>query len=131
MDFNNQQNNQSFETQQNNVQPVYNAVPPTSVAPQAANPNNGMAIASLICGIVGILCCCCCGLGFILGIVGLILAIVSKGKNGGKMSGLAIAGLICSIVSAVFGICGLIFWFTPGTMDAFMEGFYDGYYGYY
>ena len=131
MDFNNQQNNQTFETQQNNVQPVYNAVPPTYVAPQAANPNNGMAIASLICGIVGILCCCCCGFGFVLGIVGLILAIVSKGKNGGKMSGLAVAGLICSIVAILSGIGGLIYIIAAGGVEAFIDGFYDGYYGYY
>lgn len=130
MDFNNQQNNQNFTAQQNNVQPAYNAVPPTYVPVQAANPNNGMAIASLICGIVGILSCCCCGIGFILGIVGLILAIVSKGKNGGKMSGLAIAGLICSIVAILSGVGGLFYLFAAGGMDAFIEGFYEGYYGY-
>lgn len=54
----------------------------------------GMAIASLILGILSLLCCC---IGFPFAIVGLILAIISlvKGKDG---KGLAIAGLITSIV---------------------------------
>lgn len=142
MDFNNQENNQNVEVQQDTVQaenvapaynavpPMYNAVPPTYVPEQPANPNNGMAIGALICGIVGIVLCCCCGISAIVGIVGIVLAILSKNKNGGKMSGMAIAGLICSIASVVFGIASCVFWFTPGTMDAFWEGFNEGYYGY-
>lgn len=113
----------------NNTNGQYDAnayVAPEMSAP-TANPNNGMAIGSLICGIVGILSCCCCGGGTIFGIVGIILAIVSRGKNGGKMSGLAIAGLICSILSIIAGIVGLIYIFAVGGAEAFMEGFNEGY----
>ena len=74
-----------------------------------ANPDNGMAIGSLICGIVGILLCCCCGIGAILGIVGIILAICSKKQNAGKMSGMAVAGLVCSIIAILFGAGSLIY----------------------
>ena len=88
----------------NNQNDVVNQTPMQFQAEvTVANPNNGMAIGSLICGIVGILMCCCCGIGAIVGIVGIILAICSKKSNGGKMSGMALAGLICSIVAIVFG----------------------------
>lgn len=119
MDFNNQENNQNVEVQQETVQvenvtPVYNAVPPAYVPEQPANPNNGMAIGSLVCGIVGILCCCCCGVGAIVGIVAIVLAILSKKQNGGKLSGLALAGLICGIVAIVFGAGYLIYSLAVG-----------------
>ena len=88
----------------NNQNDVVNQTPMQFQAEvTVANPNNGMAIGSLICGIVGILMCCCCGIGAIVGIVGIILAVCSKKSNGGKMSGMALAGLICSIVAIVFG----------------------------
>lgn len=90
MDYNNQEN-------------VVNQTPMQFQAEVVANPNNGMAIGSLICGIAGILLCCCCGIGAVAGIVGIILAICSKKSNGGKMSGMALAGLICSIIAIVFG----------------------------
>ena len=48
MDYNNQQ------SQHSNTQYSYDAVPPTYTPIQTANPNNGFAICSLICGIVGI-----------------------------------------------------------------------------
>ena len=67
------------------------------------NPNNGFAIGSLICGIAGILMCCCCGIGAVVGIVGIVLAICARKPNGGKFSGMAMAGLICSIIAVVFG----------------------------
>lgn len=79
-----------------------------------ANPNNGMAIGSLICGIVGILMCCCCGIGAIFGIVGVILAICSRKANAGKMGGMAIAGLVCSIVAILFGAGYLIYYMAVG-----------------
>lgn len=128
-------NNNNYQ----NVQPAQNVQPGVNpyMAPNAygapvnnANPNNGFAIGSLICGIVGILCCCCCGGGTVIGIVGIILAVVSRGKNGGKMSGLAIAGLVCSIIASVFGIIGAIYMLGAGGVDAFIDGFYEGYYGY-
>lgn len=114
-------NNQNVEVQQNgapvqNTVPVnnqvppynaaqaYNAVPPAYTPVQPANPNNGMAIGSLICGIVGILLCCCCGVGAIVGAVGIVLSVLSRKQNDGKFSGLAMAGLICSIVAVVFGV---------------------------
>lgn len=158
MDFNNQENNQNvvaqpevvqIETVQpetvqvenaapvnnavppmgNPVPPVYNAVPPTYVQEQPANPNNGFAIGALVCGIIGILLCCCCGIGIVVGIAGIIFAILSKKYNGGKISGMAMAGLICSAVAIVFGAGYLIYSGVVGV-DVMNELENLGYYYY-
>lgn len=113
----------------NPVPPAYNAVPPTYVPEQPANPNNGFAIGALVCGIVGILLCCCCGIGIVVGIAGIIFAILSKKYNGGKISGMALAGLICSAVAIVFGAGYLIYSAVVGV-DVMTELENLGYYYY-
>lgn len=70
---------------------------------------NNYAIASLVLGIVSILCCCCCcfaeTIGLIIMGVSAVLAIVfaflSKKNANGKMDAKAIAGLILGIVAIV------------------------------
>lgn len=69
-----------------------------------STPKNGLAIASLVLGIVGLVFSVIPGLSLIgasLGVVGLILAIVANKK--GK-SGAAKAGLILSIIAIVLGV---------------------------
>lgn len=89
-------------------------------APQNEGPGkaNGMQIASLVLGIRGIPACCCYGLGFLLGVVGLILAILGNKKN--KGSGIGIGGLVCSIIAMIFGILAIIYFavFIMGMMGA-------------
>lgn len=131
--YNVPQNGQQYGSQQYGTPNTYGTVPPAfnpNPAPQA-NPNNGMAIGSLICGIVGILLCCCCGIGALVGIVGLVLAILSRKPNGGKFSGLAVGGLVCSIIAIVFSSGYLIYYFAMGgaaitDWDSFLNS-----YGYY
>lgn len=66
---------------------------------------DGKAVASLICGIVGILLCCCYGLpGVILGVVAIVLAVLSKKDNMDTFPGLAIGGLICGVIAIVAGV---------------------------
>ena len=79
--------------------------------------SKGLAIASLILGILSILCG-----GGIFGIVGLILAIVAKKKG---QAGPHTVGLILSIVGLVLGLIGGIVWmsifglsFIAGLMDS-------------
>ena len=81
----------------------------SNLEPAQKKPQNGYAIASLVLGIVSVLCCCCCcfanTLGLILMGVAAILAIVfaflSKKNTNGKMDGKAIAGLVLGIVAIV------------------------------
>lgn len=51
---------------------------------------------------------CCYGVpGIILGVAGLICAII--GNNRGK-TGVGTAGLVCSIIGIIFGVIGLIYY---------------------
>lgn len=63
----------------------------------------GMAIASLILGIIAIPAGCCGYLGAIAGIVAVFLGIFSKGAAP-RHSGKAVAGIITGAVGAVFAI---------------------------
>lgn len=56
--------------------PVYTAQP----EPQQSG-SNAMAIVSLVLGILSIVLACCYGIGVIFGIVGLILAIISRKQS--------------------------------------------------
>ncbi len=76
----------------------------TPVQPQS----NGMAVGSLICGILGILLSCCLWyIAIPLAIAGLVLGIlVIKNKKGGK--NLAIVGIVLSAISIIIGIFAAI-----------------------
>ena len=67
----------------------------------------GLSIASLILGILSVLCCALPCLNFILAVVGLILAIVAKKKNA---EGPSLVGLILSIVGIVLALLAIIFY---------------------
>lgn len=112
-------NNQYGGSQYTNPQytaPQYAGQPPYGYIPQPqANPNNGFAIASMICGIAGILLCCCYGAGAVVGIVGIVLAVMSKKQNAGKMSGMAIAGLVCGIIGVIFSAIWIIYYIFYGA----------------
>jgi hypothetical protein len=70
---------------------------------QAAAPTNGLAIASLVCGIIGLLGFCCC-VSWIFPIPAIIcghmgLNRANRGSGGGR--GMAIAGLIMGYLSVL------------------------------
>lgn len=122
-------NNENTATQYSGQQYNPNPYTTTPAYTAEAKQNNGLAIASLVCGIISIVLCCCCGLGVLLGIAGIVLAILSKKNSGGKLSGLAIAGLICGIVGVVFGVGWLIYYLVLGGAATLSD--YSNYYGYY
>jgi hypothetical protein len=83
------------------------ATPPTAPMPpdqSASAGGNGLAIAALVCGIVGL----CVPL---LGVVGIVLGVVSLAKGRGDGRGLAIGGIVT-------GVLGLLA--TAGLMVAIM-----------
>ena len=66
----------------------------------------GMAIASMVLGIVSIvLMCCNTYIGIACAVVGLVLGILHIKKSG--KNGMAIAGIVCSIVAIVLVALGL------------------------
>ncbi|HEY0925167.1 DUF4190 domain-containing protein [Brevundimonas sp.] len=83
-----------------------------------ANPTNGLAIASLVLGILSVLFVWIPVIGmvsWILAPIGLVLGLVALGKPGGK--GLAIAGSICSGVG-LLGCIGWVFLFGAAMMSS-------------
>lgn len=110
----------------NNNGNVYNYQQPVYVDPpmQSQEPKRGKAIAALILGIASVVFCCCCNyVGVICGIIGIVLACLSK-KDNGKFSGMAMTGLIFSIV----GTIGSFIMVIIGIVGVFGKGgFSDSY----
>lgn len=65
--------------------------------------SNGLAVASIVLGIIALLSSCCYG-GF-LGFIGLILGIVAISK--GQKKGMAVAGIITSVIALLITIIAL------------------------
>lgn len=92
------------------------SVSSTSSAATTANTaaDKKFAIASLVCGIVSLLCCCCCSvIGIVCGgtAIGLGIYVIKKELPGRE---LAIAGIVCggvavlcTVVSFVLSLLGL------------------------
>ena len=81
--------------------------------------NKTYGIASMVCGILSLLCCCCnewFGIG--LGVIAIVLFVLEK-VFVKSSSGFAIAGLICGIISVVISILGLIL--VEAIMSMFPE----------
>lgn len=87
-----------MEEYQNTMDPM--------LAPKQSQ-GKGMAIAALVLGILGVLCCCI-GVGALFGLVGLILGIIAVNKADASSKGIAIAGLIVSIIALLLGAYMLI-----------------------
>lgn len=77
----------------------------------------GLAIASMVCGIVSILgFCCCTPIGILCGLAGIVCGIISK-MNNMQGAGMALAGIITGAV----GLVGTIIWLIIG--QAFRDDF--------
>ena len=84
-------------------------MPPYYPSPIAPNQNgDGLAVASLVLGILSIVTCCAWILSIVCGIIGLILGIAAKVKGS---SGMSVAGIVlncCGIALGIFCIVGII-----------------------
>ncbi len=75
------------------------------------DPGKGTGAASLVLGIIGLCTGWLYGVGCVLGIIGVVLAVVSGNKSsavGLNRNGIAIGGLVCSIIAIVSGAGCLI-----------------------
>ena len=82
--------------------------------------STGFAIASLVMGILGLLCCCCC-LGAIFDILGIIFYCVQKKDEYGKKPTMATIGLILSIVALVSYVVLTIIGLVSGGSQEYMN----------
>ena len=64
-----------------------------SATVNTGNGNIGLSVASMVCGILSLICCCFWYLGIILAIAAIVMGIISI-KNGYDGKGMAIAGLV-------------------------------------
>lgn len=64
---------------------------------------SGLAITSLVLGIISVVLCWGCGINIITAIVGLVMGIVSMAQRRNNM-GIAIAGLVTSGLGLLLGI---------------------------
>lgn len=98
-------NNGNFNYQDNTAQyyasPVY-----TDNSNQQGEATPGMAIGSLVLGIISILFCCCSGGGILFSIPGIIMGLSANKK---VKTGVGTAGIICSIVGTVFNGLALLY----------------------
>ncbi|MFJ6695742.1 DUF4190 domain-containing protein [Streptomyces sp. NPDC091272] len=103
----------AYGAQPYGTQPGYGGPQPYG-APPAPPRTNGMAIASLVTGIV----CCVPVLGLILGLVA--LSQIKRRGDAGK--GMAVAGIVLSSLSVVLVLVGIV----TGALTNFRQGFEDG-----
>lgn len=87
----------------------------------ASQRTDGLAVASLIIGIVSIVCSIAC-LGIILGPTAAIMGFISRQRiatSGGSLGGgtLAIVGLILGIIGFVAGVGAFFFWIYASSLS--------------
>ncbi|QNV38519.1 DUF4190 domain-containing protein [Rothia terrae] len=104
--------------------PAYNGNHNDQYVMHNRKPNGrGLAIASLVLGILGLLTFWVLGFGGLLGLIGLILGIVAivKLKKSHGSKGLAIAGIITSILATLLGAGMLVLSIIAGGagLDAY------------
>lgn len=119
--------NQSSNYQDNTANYSYQSAVPT-VEPSAPKSSNGLQIAGLVLGILGIVTCCCYGIvGIILSIAGLVCSIL--GNKEGK-TGIGTAGFVCSIIGIIFGVISLIYYIIIIAIgsSSFFDEYLNSYY---
>lgn len=84
---------------------------------------SGLAVASMVCGILSIVFACCIPcMGIILSIVGLVLGIISQAK---QKNGFSLAGIITASFGLAFGIISSIIWLAVGGFMDFINSMID------
>jgi 1,4-dihydroxy-2-naphthoate octaprenyltransferase len=94
----NQNSNSSYNEQEYAFQTLMRNGRPKTVA---------WSVASLIAGIVSVVCCSLGWTGIILGVLGVVFAILSR-RMLGYFDGMSIAGLILGIFGFVFGVALIV-----------------------
>lgn len=114
---------ESYTTEQAPVEQSYMTEEPvqsTTYSEEVPPAGKGMAIGSMVCGILSIVLCCFTYISVILSIVAIVLGIISKKKTT-EGSGMALAGIITGgvglLITVVFIIIGAIAGAAVGSMS--------------
>ncbi len=123
--------NSQFDYTPPTDQPTFENAPFESTPPQPAGHAKGYSIAALVLGIVALFCTCyCCCFYFIApicSVIAIVMAIISRRDNNGKLSGMALVGLILAILALLFFLVILVFDIVFAAMpkEEFEELFYE------
>lgn len=127
---------QSYQAPNYQSQPYQQSQQPYQAQPYQAMPyemqdlpkrSSGLAIASMVCGILSVVFCCGMWLSWILSVVAIVLGIVSISKRQGGR-GMAIAGIITAAFGLLLSIGFLVFAYAVGEAgNALGPGYYDYY----
>ncbi len=127
-----QQPQQSYQSQPYQA-PQYSAQPyqasPYDMQDQPKR-SSGLAIASMVCGILSVVICCGMWISWILSVVAIILGAVSLSKRQGGR-GMAIAGIITAVFGLLLSIGFFIFAYAVGQAGNSFDSSYSYYYNYY
>jgi hypothetical protein len=69
--------------------------------------SRGWSVASMVLGILSILCCCFTYVPLVMSVLAIIFSIVSR-RNLGYFDGMAIAGLVMGIIGFIFSVMALV-----------------------
>ncbi len=78
-----------------------------TVNPNGRRKTYGWSVASLVCGILSVICCCVGYGAVVLGVLAIVFSIISR-KNLGYFDGMAIAGLVLGIIGFFLGIAIIV-----------------------
>ncbi|MBQ8858589.1 MAG: DUF4190 domain-containing protein [Clostridia bacterium] len=89
---------------------------------------DGFGIAALVTGIISLLCCCMYPVAWLIGVLGIVFAIISR-KKMGEFSGMAIAGLVCAVIGTVIScfLLGSVIFTLIVDPEGFWQAFEEGY----
>ncbi len=67
---------------------------------------NGLAVAGMVCGIVGLVLCWIPVFGWMVAVVGIVLGAIgwSKANKGARNKGMAVAGVACGVAGILLGV---------------------------
>ncbi|MBQ8350793.1 MAG: DUF4190 domain-containing protein [Clostridia bacterium] len=119
-------NNENPSDNQNNNS-YYNAQGPyfDPYASPMQRQSKAFSIASLVLGIVAIVCCCLSPVSLICAVLAIVFAVLHR-RQVGFFEGMSIAGLVCGIIGAVLAIYLIVdSIMNPVVMD---EAFWEEYY---
>lgn len=86
--------------------------PQPPVPPGVPGQTNGLAIAGMVCGILGLVLFWFPYLGIVLGILGLVFGVLGRNRAtqlGGVGQGMALAGIVTGAVAVLVGILWIVF----------------------
>lgn len=84
---------------------------------------NGLAIASLVCGILSLIMCCL-GIGLPLGALAILFAILTR-RKGQSMNTMSLSGIITGALGLFMGLVFTLYSLYLFTDPYFQRGMYD------